>query len=196
MKLARSFYSRPAITVARELIGKILVRRVGTREVRARIVETEAYVGEHDLACHAAKGRTARTEVMFGMGGHAYVYLIYGIHHMLNVVCSVEGDAQAVLIRAAEPLGEWRVNLTGPGNLARGFQISRSDNRLDLTGDALFIINGCTPPPRVARTQRVGVDFSGHWKNRLLRFLDPDSPAVSHWKKSRPTKREAKSHCA
>src|SRR5438309_11559413 len=114
-KLGRAFYERPAIDIARDLLGKILVHRVGKRTLRARIVETEAYVGAHDLPCHASKGRTRRTEVMFGPGGHAYVYLIYGMYEMFNIVASVEEDAQAVLIRAAEPMDGWDANLSGPG---------------------------------------------------------------------------------
>src|SRR5438045_9571784 len=99
-KLRRSFYRRDAATVARDLIGTILVR--GRR--RARIVETEAYVGEHDLACHASKGRTNRTEVMYGDAGHAYVYFIYGMYDMLNIVTCKATVPQAVLIRSADPL--------------------------------------------------------------------------------------------
>src|SRR4051812_5363563 len=103
-KLPRSFYERDAALVAPDLLGKILVHRVNRKLLRARIVETEAYVGEHDLACHAAKGRTKRTEIMYGPPGHAYIYFIYGMYDMLNIVCAKEGNAQAVLIRAAEPL--------------------------------------------------------------------------------------------
>src|SRR5258706_7626447 len=117
-KLPHAFYNRPAIDVARDLIGKILVRRVRGKEFRARIVETEAYIGTHDLACHASKGRTARTEVMFGPAGHAYVYFIYGMYDMLNIVASNVDDAQAVLVRAAEPLDDWKAGLSGPGKLA------------------------------------------------------------------------------
>src|SRR5688572_1576351 len=103
-KLPRSFYQRGAIELAPALLGTTLVRRWEGDELRMRIVETEAYVGPHDLACHAAKGRTKRTEVMFGAPGHAYVYLIYGMYQMLNIVAAGVGDAQAVLIRAGEPL--------------------------------------------------------------------------------------------
>src|SRR3954454_12386541 len=138
--LGRRFFTRDAIDVAPDLLGKILVHRRGGEEYRARIVETEAYVGSHDLACHAAKGRTARTEVMFGHAGHAYVYLIYGIHDMLNIVSGAHGVAQAVLVRAAEPLDGWDANLTGPGKLAKGFAITRRDNGADLTGDRLFLL--------------------------------------------------------
>src|ERR1700742_64545 len=103
-KLGRDFFEREAGTVARGLIGKVMVHRIHGKELRSRIVETEAYVGEHDLACHAAKGRTKRTEVMYGEGGHAYVYFIYGMHEMFNVVTGLPGNAQAVLVRAAEAL--------------------------------------------------------------------------------------------
>src|SRR3954469_12141721 len=123
--LNRIFFSRGAATVARELIGTILVRRVRGKEARARIVEAEAYLGPHDLAAHSSKGRTARTEVMFGPAGHAYVYLIYGMHEMFNIVTGAAGDAQAVLIRAAEPLDEWDANLSGPGKLTSALGIHR-----------------------------------------------------------------------
>ena len=102
--LPRSFYDRNAVKVAPALLGCILARRVRGAYVLGRIVETEAYVGEHDLACHARAGRTARTEVMYGEPGHAYVYLIYGIHQMLNCVCGPGSDANAVLIRSVEPV--------------------------------------------------------------------------------------------
>src|SRR4030081_773672 len=118
-KLDQSFFRRPAAELARDLIGKVLVRRFRGKEYRARIVETEAYVGAHDLACHASKGRTARTEVMFGQAGRAYVYLIYGMYTMLNIVAGETGEAAAVLVRAAEPLDGWQADLSGPGKLAR-----------------------------------------------------------------------------
>jgi DNA-3-methyladenine glycosylase len=176
--------------LARDLIGKILVHRVRGKTLRARIVETEAYIGEHDLACHASKGRTARTEVMFGRGGHAYVYFIYGMHDMFNIVAAGVGDAQAVLVRAAEPLDGWRANLTGPGRLTRALHITRrADNGLDLTGDKLFLLEpnpGTTSAPRIAITKRVGVDYAGDWMHAMLRFLDADSPAVSRPKPALP----------
>ncbi len=163
----------------RELIGKVLVRRVGQTEMRVRIVETEAYVGEHDLACHASKGRTARTEIMFGPAGFAYVYLIYGMHDMFNIVSGSVDDAQAVLIRAAEPLDGLCLDLSGPGKLTRALAITRADNGLDLTGDRLFLIDDKGSHPRILRTPRIGVDYAAEWKDEPLRFLDADSRAVS-----------------
>jgi DNA-3-methyladenine glycosylase len=178
-KLPRDFYARPAELLAPDLLGKILVHRTQRLELRARIVETEAYVGTHDLACHAAKGRTARTEIMFGPPGHAYVYLIYGMHDMFNIVCSDVGDAQAVLVRAAEPLPPLAANLSGPGRLAKGLRITRRHNAADLTADRLYLEDDGRRPARITRTPRVGVDYAGAWKDRPLRFLDPASPAVS-----------------
>ncbi len=188
-RLTRAFFDRPAIDLAPALIGTVLVHRVGgpgDRELRAKIVETEAYVGTHDLACHASKGRTARTEIMFGPAGHAYVYLIYGMYQMLNVVAgkTTPGDAEAVLVRAAEPLDGWHADLSGPGKLARAMQILRGHNGTDLTSDELFFLKGNGPPPAIVRTPRVGVDYALHWKDELLRFCDENSAAVS---KPRPT---------
>src|SRR5260221_6040951 len=106
-KHLRSFFDRPAIELARDLIGTILVRRVRGRQFRARIVETEAYVGAHDLACHASKGRTRRTEIMFGPAGHAYVFLIYGMYDMFNIVAAEVGGPQALLIPEAGTLDDY-----------------------------------------------------------------------------------------
>ena len=175
--LRRSFFHQPAAELAPALIGKILVHRVGKTQRRARIVEAEAYVGPHDLACHTSKGRTARTEVMFGPPGHAYVYLIYGMYHMLNIVAGEPGSA--VLIRAAEPLDGWQVNLSGPGRLARGMGITRPDNGVDLTAQRLFLLDDPADRPRIACGPRIGVDYAKHWKDELLRFADADSAAVS-----------------
>jgi DNA-3-methyladenine glycosylase len=178
-KLPTAFYRRPALVLARDLLGTILVRRHDKQTLRARIVETEAYVGPHDLACHASRGRTKRTEVMFGPGGHAYVYLIYGIHEMFNIVSGEAGDPQAVLVRAAEPLDGWHADLAGPGKLARGLNITRALNGEDLTGDALFLEADSTYKPTIVQAVRVGVDYAKEWKDVELRFLDANSFALS-----------------
>ena len=179
-KLAQAFFERPAVELAPDLIGKIIVRKIGGSEFLARIVETEAYVGTHDLACHASKGRTTRTEIMFGPAGHAYVYLIYGIHNMFNIVAGEIGDPQAVLIRAAEHLESWSTNLSGPGKFTSGMQITRAENGLKVTGRQLYLIDDDSDRPRVVATPRIGVDYAQEWKHELLRFLDPSSDAVSH----------------
>jgi DNA-3-methyladenine glycosylase len=183
-KLGHSFYRRDAEKLARDLIGTVLVRRIRGREYRARIVEAEAYVGPHDLASHSSKGRTKRTEVMFGPAGHAYVYLIYGMYEMFNIVAGKTGSGQAVLIRAAEPLGGWKADLSGPGRLTRSLKITRSVNGLDLTGDALYLAHDPDYRPRTRRAKRIGVEYAGEWKNELLRFFDDRSRAVTH--RSRP----------
>jgi DNA-3-methyladenine glycosylase len=146
-------------------------------------VEAEAYVGVHDLACHASKGRTRRTEVMFGPGGHAYVYLIYGMYPMFNIVASVEGDAQAVLIRAGEPLQGWKADLSGPGKLARAMRITCVDNGTDLTGAEIFLLDDPTYRPVVDTTKRIGIDYAKEWRDALLRFVDLNSRAVSKGQK-------------
>jgi DNA-3-methyladenine glycosylase len=173
-KLDRAFFERHAIDVAKELIGNVLVHRVRDHEYKARIVETEAYLGPDDLASHASKGRTKRTDVLFGPPGRAYVYLIYGIYDMLNVVVGATGEAQAVLIRGAQPLEGWTADLSGPGRLTRALQITRLDNALDLTGDRLFFRNDPFCRPRLISTKRVGVEYAKEWKDLPLRFLDVD----------------------
>jgi DNA-3-methyladenine glycosylase len=200
--LPRSFYARGAIELAPALIGKILMRRIepSSQLLSARIVETEAYVGPHDLASHSSRGRTARTEVMFGPPGHAYVYFIYGMYHMLNIVAAHEDDAQAVLIRAAEPVTGFKplagftgkIDLAGPGKLARALHLTRADNGLDLTGPSLYLRDDPAQknPPRIGRAPRVGVDYAKHWKHRLLRFYDRDSSAVSKPDPRKMTRRQ------
>lgn len=178
-KIKRGFYQHDAERLARDLIGTVLVRVRRGREYRARIVETEAYVGPEDLASHSSKGRTKRTAVMFGPAGHAYVYLIYGIYRMFNIVAGKTGAGQAVLIRAAEPLDGWDANLSGPGRLTQALAITLSANDLDLTQDSLYLLQDPDARPRVKKTKRIGVEYAGEWKHRLLRFFDAGSPAVT-----------------
>lgn len=178
-KLSYTFYEQDAKKVARQLIGSILVHRIHGAEYRARIVETEAYLGPRDLASHSSRGRTKRTEVLFGQPGRAYVYLIYGLHYMLNITAGKAGSAQAVLIRAAEPLEDRRADLSGPGKLARAFRIAPSDNGLDVTGEKLFLLRDERVQPKIKITKRIGCEYAGEWKDALLRYFDADSPAVS-----------------
>jgi DNA-3-methyladenine glycosylase len=178
-KISNSFYKRDAETLARDLIGSVLVHRRRGRVYRARIVETEAYIGPHDLASHSSKGRTKRTEVMFGPAGYAYVYMIYGIYEMFNIVAGKTGSGQAVLIRAAEPLGDWDADLSGPGKLTRALGITRSMNGLDLTGNRVYLVRDPQYQPRIGRAKRIGIEYAGEWKHRMLRFFDDGSAAVT-----------------
>lgn len=180
-KLKRAFYDRPTLTVARELIGAHLVRDDGSTRRVGRIVETEAYQGPEDLAAHSSRGRTARTAVMFGRPGHAYVYFIYGFWNCLNVVTEQEGTPHAVLLRALEPVAGITDKTWGPGLLCRALSIDRTLNGADLCGAALWIERprGMRPPPRIARSPRIGVDYAGAWAARPWRFFDRDSPYVS-----------------
>ena len=191
--LPRSYFAHPADILARDLIGTLLIHRLpnppGQRTRRqlliARIVETEAYMGEHDLAAHSSKGRTQRTQVMFGPAGYAYVYFIYGLHEMFNIVAATEGEAQAVLIRAAEPVSGFEDPtpslLTGPAKLAKALSIPRTYYGLDLTAPTapLFVAARDRPAPAILTTTRVGVDYAGDWAHAPLRFYDAASPAVS-----------------
>ncbi|HSW13608.1 MAG TPA: DNA-3-methyladenine glycosylase [Solimonas sp.] len=170
-KLPRAFYDRDTILVARELLGMHLVHVVGGQRRVGRIVETEAYLGPHDRAAHSSRGLTERTRVMFGPPGHAYVYLIYGMHHCVNVVTEPAGQAAAVLLRALEPLEHIGERTQGPGLLCKALQIDRRHNGADLGGDTLYI----EAPARhsrisIVRRPRIGVDYAGHWARRLLRF--------------------------
>jgi len=180
-KPARNFFERGTLTVARALIGMHLVHDDGHTVRAGRIVETEAYLGPRDLAAHSARGRTRRTEVMFGPPGHAYVYFIYGFWNCLNVVTGRAGVPHAVLLRALEPLGELRESTWGPGLLCRALHIDRRLNGADLRGDELWIEypQKRTPAVRIARATRIGVDYAGEWARRPWRFCDRDSPYVS-----------------
>ena len=179
--LPRSFFARNAVAVAQELLGMhLVIRRPGGVAI-GRIVETEAYQGPDDRAAHSAGGRrTARTEVMYGPAGYAYVYLIYGIWNCLNVVAAQPGTPHAVLLRAIEPVSGIAAPSWGPGLLCRAFDIDRSHNGLDLRGKELWIeAPKTTQAVRVRAGPRIGVDYAGEWALRPWRFFDPDSPYIS-----------------
>ncbi|HVR85050.1 MAG TPA: DNA-3-methyladenine glycosylase [Planctomycetota bacterium] len=178
-RLSIPFFQQSGVQLSARLPGTILVKRVGRTLRRARIVEVEAYLGPKDLASHSSRGRTARTEVMFGPAGRAYVYFIYGMHWMFNVVAGRLGQAHAVLIRAAEPLDGWTADLSGPGKLARSFGISREHNGIKLTSDEFFFAADAGYRPRIKRSKRIGVDYAGAWKHRPLRFVDILNPVAA-----------------
>jgi len=177
--LSRDFFVQPTLTVARSLLGQRLVREVDGQQLSGVIVETEAYIGPHDTASHASKGRTARSEVMFGPPGVFYVYLIYGMYHMLNIITEAEGFPAAVLIRAVEPvdglevmqanrqqrnrLSVKTVNLTnGPGKLCQAFGIDKGLNGWDATlGRRLWLELGeGVDDQSVAPGPRIGIDYA------------------------------------
>ena len=181
--LPRTFYNRATLTVARELIGARLVRILDGVRLVGLIVETEAYISQQDLACHAKAGITLRTQVMFGEPGHAYVYFTYGNHWMLNVVTEREGFPAAVLIRAIQPIEGVEVMLErrngrdtyGPGKLCQAMGITKSENGVDLTkksGD-LWIEKGVkVPNPLVTKGPRVGLNNTPEpWLSKPWRFL-------------------------
>jgi DNA-3-methyladenine glycosylase len=189
--LPRSFYARPVLTVAREVIGKILVHESREGRVAGRIVEAEAYRGPEDRAAHSFGGRrTARTEAMFGPPGHAYVFFVYGMHWHVNLVTGAVDVPHAVLLRAVEPLEGLELmaerrglapgsrDLTnGPGKLCEAFGIDRAHYAADLCDGPLFLTPGTRP--RVARSPRIGIDYAGVWAERPWRFFERDSPWVS-----------------
>ena len=179
-RLSLTFYRRDTLAVARDLLGRLLCRRLPDGTVlRGRLVEVEAYDGPTDRASHAYRGLTQRNAPMFEAGGVAYVYLIYGMHHCLNVVAGDEGYPAAILLRAAESPAA-ALSATGPGRLTRAFQIDRTFDGTSFTGTDIWLERGeRVTDPAVKRTQRIGVDYAGAWARRKFRFLLRDHPAVS-----------------
>lgn len=170
-RLPRTFYDRDTSLVARELLGKYLVHVVGGVERVGRIVETEAYLGPHDLAAHSAKGLTPRTKPMFGPPGHAYVYLVYGMHWCMNVVTQPEGHASAVLLRALEPVRNVEGRTQGPALLCKAMGIDGRLTGHDLLSADLYIVDPAAAAPiTIVKRPRIGVDYARHWARRLLRF--------------------------
>ena len=200
MKLAREFYVRPTLDVARDLIGKVLVHDADGVVTSGAIVEVEAYIGESDKACHAAPGPTLRNQPLYGPPGVAYVYLNYGIHALVNAVTEPEGAPAAVLIRALDPIdgidvmrqrraragkGRRAIAATalpahdlcrGPGNLTVAMGITLDDNRSDLCGDRLFIEDRGLPAGRIRRGPRIGIRVA---TSRPWRFYVANHRAVS-----------------
>lgn len=183
----RAWFDRSAADVAPELLGAILIHDTPAGRIAGRIVEVEAYLGPEDLAAHSSRGETPRNSVMFGPPGHLYVYLVYGIHHCVNVVCGPDAKPEAVLLRAAELVegeelarrrrGEVPASrlASGPGNLAAAFDIDRRLNGADLLRGPVRLERG-QRPDAIERTARVGVDYAADWTDRPLRFLIRDDP--------------------
>jgi DNA-3-methyladenine glycosylase len=186
---ARPFYRRETVVIARELIGAWLARRYQDRWYGARIVETEAYLGELDAAAHSWRGRrTPRVEPMYMDGGHLYVFLVYGMHHCANVVTREAGIAEAVLLRAADgPAGAPPKLLSGPGKLCAGLGLTVERSGLDLlNGGDVRIFGRRGRKPGIVTTPRIGIDYAGDAQHWPLRFFDAHSPAVSGPRRLRP----------
>lgn len=182
-KLSQNFFLRPTELVARELLGKVLVRKIGRKKITGIIVETEAYVGPHDLACHASKGKTQRTKVMFESAGVWYVYFIYGMYHCLNIVTETKDYPSAVLIRALEPLKNIHDSTNGPSKLCRALNITRSLNNTSAISknSKLYIEDRGIKitKNKIVSAKRIGVDYAGKWKDKLLRFYIKENKFVS-----------------
>lgn len=174
------YFLRDARQLARALLGAFLVHEAGDGPRVVRVVETEAYRGPGDAACHARVGLTRRTRTLLGPPGHAYVFLVYGMHECFNVVCLGEGEGHAVLVRAGEPVvgvpPDARAD--GPGRLARAMGITRADDGRDLTASPLYI-SPRRGTVRVGVSARVGVAYAGAFAERPWRFYDRLSPHVS-----------------
>lgn len=199
VRLTRDFFARDAVTVGRELVGKLLIRREGRKFLAGRVVEDEAYLGAVDPAAHTYIGRTARNAVLFGPPGHAYVYFIYGNYYCTNVSCMPEGEAEGVLLRALEPvaglnamaeargltlaaespISQLRLVSSGPGRMSEALGITRPrDNGKDLTGrqsDLWFADDGYRPE-RIVVTARIGIKKA---VDEPLRFVIAGNPFVS-----------------
>jgi DNA-3-methyladenine glycosylase len=178
-RLTRRFYSRDTTVVAQDLLGKYLIHNVRGVARTGCIVETEAYLGPHDRAAHSCRGLTPRTAVMFGPPGYAYVYLVYGLHHCLNVVTEPEGHGAAVLIRALSPVHSLGGKTSGPGLLCKALGVDRRLNGTDLLGDRLYLADPGGEGVRIVKRPRIGVDYAGSWARRLLRFYVRGSAHVS-----------------
>ena len=194
-KLPREFYLQDTLTAAQALLGKVLVRRTPAGECRARIVETEAYLGVTDKASHCYGGtRTARTQVLYGPPGHAYIYLIYGMYCCLNLVTQPEDVPQCVLLRALEPLSgqQWMSQnrprarreedlCSGPGKLCQALGLSRGDSGLDVCGDSLFVADdGFLPAPeQIAAGPRIHIAYAGEAAQYPWRFWLRGNPCLS-----------------
>jgi len=188
-KLSRKFYTRPALIVAKELLGKYLVKKEKNGEVIGKIVETEAYVGVKDKAFHAYRGKvTKRCKPVYLKGGHVYIYLCYGVHWQLNIVTEKKGSPECVLIRALEPIcnnsdiKKTRKLANGPGKLCRWMGLNKSFNEEDLTNSKrIWLKDGkeIIKKSRIVTTKRIGIDYAEEWAEKPLRFYIKDNLFVS-----------------
>lgn len=198
-KLERDFYERETLEVARNLLGKYLVHNTDTGRTVGKIVEVEAYKGSNgsnDTASHAYNEKyTSRTKVMFGKGGHAYVYLIYGVYYCMNIVTNQENYPEAVLVRALEPIEgidimkirratDKTLNLcSGPGKLCQAMGITKEENEMDLCGERMYLLQGeAMSNENIVATPRINIDYAKEAREYPWRFIIKDSPFVSKGK--------------
>lgn len=191
MKLSRNFYLRSGLEVARDLIGKQLVRRSPEGVTKGIIVETEAYMGPKDAAAHSYKRRTKRTNVQYGPGGFAYVYFIYGMHVCMNIVANQPETPEVVLLRALEPTsglklmearrkkGAVKDLCSGPGKLCQAMGITMEDYGADLCGEDFYIEDVGFPVPSITAGERINVDYAGEAARYPWRFMLADSAFLS-----------------
>lgn len=192
-KLKREFYLQDGLTLAQNLLGKILVHHGPDGITKGRIVETEAYMGPEDAAAHSYKNRPSqRTNIQYGPGGFAYVYLIYGMYHCLNVVANAPGNPEVALIRALEPVAgielmearrggkTGRALTNGPGKLCQAMAIDKGCHELDLCGDILYIMEDAVAEPfEILTSRRINIDYAGEAADYPWRFLLRDNAYVS-----------------
>lgn len=195
-RLPKKYYQQSTIKVAQQLLGSFLIRKIDNRKLIGKIVETEAYIGLNDKACHASCGMTKRNKVMFGPAGFWYVYIIYGIFNCLNIVTEKENHPSAVLIRGLEPVKgidlmkknrskeELKDLCSGPGKLCQALKIDRSLNNSRAFGNncRLWIENGeIIKPSQIVAAKRIGVDYAGQWAEKKWRFYIKDNHFVSRY---------------
>lgn len=193
MILKREFYIKDGITLAKDLLGKILVKEIDGVLYKGRIVETEAYMGVIDKACHSYNNRrTKKTEAMYREGGYSYIYLIYGMYHCFNVTASIKDNPEAVLIRALEPLENKELMLkirkvkrdkdiaNGPGKLTKALRITSEDNDIDLTlRKNIWLEDDGYIPNKIIETTRIGIDYAEEFKDKLWRFYISENNNIS-----------------
>ena len=172
MVLSKKFYQKDTLKVAQDILGCFLVRKIGNKIIRGMIVETEAYIGEDDLASHASKGKTPRTKIMYGEAGHAYVYMVYGVYHCFNIVTEKKYFPAAVLIREIKIENIEYKKTNGPGKICKFMQIDRKLNGWDITkGERLWIEKGIKINKAcIKKEERIGIDYAKHCKHYLWRF--------------------------
>ena len=191
-KLTHEFFQIDAVTLAKSLLGKVLVHDTQEGMTSGIIVETEAYIGPEDKAAHTYNNRrTQRTEIVYHSGGCAYVYLVYGLHSCLNVTANITGKPECVLLRALEPVdgidlmkfrrktSRIEALCSGPGKLCSAMGITRTQNGLDLTGEELYIAEGNYRDIEIVSSPRIGIDYAGEWRDKLLRFYIDGNEYVS-----------------